>query len=301
MRDFFNQNNGANIPSYVDRLMEDLQTDIEPGDADLPWLSDDPLPQAGRGGGWLGRLWRLGGAPAPGRRGPDLASLLTGSFLGSRGGIINPAGSAAKLISLTAVPGFYALTWYIFFRLFMGWGEYSSLVVGFFVLFFALRDSIRSLGDRPTFLEVLRLFMHEAALVWLMWVFTSMAYTVVAYSWWMPYFLATFVGLLVAGGTYFLAMGHVARRTGAGSMPRYLFQVLAVVLTTTAGVGLGYALAPLLWPLFLSADCPSYGNYLASMLFGFVFFWVGVNQFYIKTGRRGATSQLERGWDVGVA
>lgn len=299
MRDFFNQSNGVNVPSYVDRIAEDYETGIEAGDLDLPWMGDDLAAGEGRKGGVLGGLWRMGGRVAPARRGAAHDVPLTKSFLNVYGSLVsNPAGFAAKLVSLTAVPGFYAAAWYLFFRFFMGWGERSSLAVVLFVFFFVLRDSILSLGDRPSFLEVIRLFMHEAALVWLMWVFASMAYTVCVHRWGAPYFLGTFVGLVVAGCTYFLSMSHVGRRTGASGMARYMTQVTAVVVTTAVGLGAGYALAPLLWQPLLKEACPPYGNYLASMLFAFAAFWIGVNQFYIQTGRSGAASQLERGWDV---
>lgn len=298
--DFFEQLKTDDVPSYVDRLIDEYQPDGAEAEDYLPWEGANAAQPGRRGlGGRLGRLLRFGQRPVPVRRAQDGGVPLTKSFLSKYGGFgLQPLRFLWKLLSLTALPGFYAGAFYLFFRFFMGWGEYSSTAVLLCAFFFVLRDSVLSLGGRPSLLEVLRLFLHEAALVWLMWVFASMAYTVCVSGWGTPYFIGTFAGLLAAGVTYYFSVSPVGRKTGASKLLPYLMQVLGVVATTAVGLAGGYVLAPLLWPALLSEDNPVYGNYLVAMLVGFGAFWVGVHLFYIPAGRHETTSESARGWGV---
>lgn len=263
----------------------------------MDWLSKDDLP--GGVGIDLALPWETVGAVEKRTRGDGVP--WSKSFLSRAGGSFDPIGSFWKFISLTFIPLLFAAAGYMLFRGFMEWSEYLSLAVLLLVFFLVLSHSVKRLSERPSSLEVLKFCCQEAALVWLMWIFGSLIYTLCLNNLGIFSYVSTFAGLVTAGLTYFFAASRVERRTGARGLLRYLIQVGSVVAANFAGTVAGYFLAPVIWPMIMSVDCPPHGKYVVAMLSAFVSFWIAVNQFYIETGKpNGPTSPLERGTDMGI-
>jgi hypothetical protein len=285
--DIFEQTKTSDIP-YVDWMNDDSRASGLGFSPSLPW---EPGGVADAGEKRASRRGR-GGVP------------WSKSFLKrAGGGLPDPVGAFWKFVSLVIIPALFTATAYLLFRGFLQWSEYPSLAVLLLVFILVLKRSASRLDDRPSFLDVLKFFCQEAALVWLMWIFGSLFYTlskhnlgILAFD-----FVNTFVGLVAAGITYFFAAKRVARRKGARKTLRYLLQVVSVIAMNFAGTVAGYFLAPMFWQLTMSADCPPHGNYVVAMLSAFVTLWIAVHQFYIEAGNPNrSTSRRERGTDMDI-
>lgn len=277
--DIFEQTKTSDIP-YVDWMNDDSPVGVLGQSPSLPWES--------AAGGLVAS--RRGGLP------------WSKSFLSRAGGRLpDPVGIFWKFVSLAVVPALFAAAAYALFGFFLEWSGTPLLAAVLLVFILTLKHSSARVSSRPSFLEVLTFFCQEAALVWLMWIFGSLFYTlskhnlgILAFE-----FVNTFFGLMAAGLTYLFAAKRVLRRKGARRTVPYLFQMGAVAGTNFVGTVAGYFLAPVFWQPLMSAECPPHGNYVGAMLAAFFTFWIAVHQFYIEADQpRHATSRPERGTDL---
>lgn len=276
--------------SYVDWLKDDYGFEESQSELNLPWANQTT------GQSWFGGLTQEAGGPA------DLSSAMpwTPSFLTKAAGKLpNPIGFALRFISLTIVPLFFAGITYLLFSALMEWSPKPVLAISFVVFFVVLRHAATRVSDRPSFVELLRFFFHEAALAWLMWIFGSMVYTLLVERYGLFVGLSTLMGLLTAGAVYYFIEPRIARRNGAHKLLRYLGQVASIIGMTLVGMMAGYAMGPIVWEVALSEPGPPYANYIMAMFFAFVTFWIAVKQFYIEANtQRGASSLDGRGSDI---
>ncbi len=288
---FFGKN--KKVPSYVDWLKDDYGFEGTQSEGNLPWTNQTTA-HGREDHSWFEGLNLEAGGPA------ELSVPWTPSFLTKVAGKIpNPIGFTLRFISLTIVPLFFTGIVYLLFRYFMEWSKYSSLAVTLVGFFVVLRHAATRVSDRPSLVEVLRFFFHEAALAWLMWIFGSMVYTLVLEHVRLFVALATFAGLLTAGVVYFFAAARINRRYGAHKCLSYLAQVGSIIAMTAIGLIAGYSMGQIIWEVALSEPGPPYANYIMAMFFAFVTFWISVKQFYIRTHtQRGATSLDGRGSDI---
>lgn len=202
------------------------------------------------------------------------------SFSGAFKFLSNPLGFIWKFISLVIQPLFFGFSAFFFFYLYMAQDKYFSLALALVFFIESFRESYVCISDRPSLKEVIELFAHQTGLLWIVWAFSSATYalmraedTGVNESLW--------IALAVVGVVCYFAFPFVSFRVGASNIIKYLYQIIAVVLTTALITFIGYLLSPYIWSFFFTSEAIFFRSYAVAMFFGFFGFWTAVGQFYI--------------------
>jgi hypothetical protein len=289
----------ASEKSYV----EQLATDYSRSDRNQygPFLDfpDDASVGLAMGGGsvWLDRFRSFGRKLLPKSVEEAFVGLSHDSLLDNVSGRWRkPIAFFWKVVSLCLIPLFYAGAAYCFFRFYMEWWEFVARILFLFTLFLVLYQSTVRISARPPFLEVLRFFLQEAAVVWVMWIVSSLIYTYFHHRLGIFSIVSSLAGLLGAGFTYFVSASRIRRKTGADKSLSYVFQVAKIVVANVIGMIAGYLLTPILWE---RASAP-YDNYVIGMLFALVTFWIAVSLFCVESASNWSNSRLERGTDIRI-
>jgi hypothetical protein len=213
---------------------------------------------------------------------PFSSTFFNSLFAGLKGLFFsNPMAFIWKLVSLVFQPLYFGIALFLFFYLYMERGITYSFIRALLPFYIeALRQSIVCISHRPTLKEVIVLFTHQHAALWLVWVFGSSAYalnkantnnTETAYE----------VGMIVGFIAYWFIISNVFSREGAGNLLKYLYQILAIIITTAIAIGFGYTISASAWSWIFSSEPIFLRRYVVAMFFGFFGFWIAVNQFYI--------------------
>jgi len=292
--------------TYVDYLIQGYESPYSQKAPKFPGYLEDELPATPtEDTSWRGRATRFFdfiAHPVPVSELWDEDIPWTKSFLKSFAGIsLNPIGFFWKLVSLTAFPAFYSVLSFFTSLLVIGLSREWSFGISIAAFFWYLFHSITNLRARPLAVEVIRLFMHENALIWLKWIVGSAIY-VLALNW-KQYDVdqSKWCGLAAAGIAYFVGLLYISDKTGSLKWPPYLVQVSMITVLFAITAIFGYIASPAVWGVVFSSWLPSWGQYVGSMLFSLAGFFIWIELIYVQSESNslfGFMQKRERGPDL---
>jgi hypothetical protein len=226
----------------------------------------------------------------------------TKSFLKSFAGIsLDPIGFFWKLISLTVFPAFYSVLSFFVSYLVIDLSKEMSFGISIAAFFWYLFHSITCLSPRPLAVEVIRLFMHENALIWLKWIVGSAVYLLALN--WKHYDVeqSKWGGLVAAGIAYFVGLAYISDKTGSLKWPLYLTQVTAITVLFAFTAIIGYAISPAIWGVVFSSWLQDWGRDVGARLFSLAGFFIWIELLYVQlqsNSLRDIFRKRERGPDL---